>query len=171
MTKIIDFSNGDNKAKVLIVNPNFHITGRPVSLEFKDGLIPTFKISVGCQNSNVTAENVDRIISELNGEERPSIPTDVIVPSGKNPKVASPKLLEKVGGWFISKDQKAFPEGAFEVKEIIIKEKRKYFTINIRGWNNEQYPMIFRGGHSLSKQDIDNIHSMLFKIKNYFEGK
>ena len=168
MTKILDFSNGQNATPVLIVNPNFTLANRNVSIEFKEGLIPTFKVFVGCQTTNVTSENIDRILYELSGQDLPVILTEVIVKIGQNAKTSSPKLIEVAGNWLISKDKKAFDINQYEVKEINIKDKRKYFLVNTRAWDNEKNPMYFRGGFQLSKSDVDNAQMILQKIKDFF---
>jgi hypothetical protein len=167
--KILDFSNGQNIPDLFIVNPGYSIANRNVSIEFKDKGLPTFSVMVGCQTVHITPENIDKILMELKGEELPSTMTQVIVPIGTNPKTASPKLISEVGQWLISKDKKAFEKEKFEVKEISIKEKRRYF---IPGGRYESSGSVhFRGLYRLSKNDEDNILFILSKIQEHFSGE
>ena len=171
MTKILDFSNGTNETPVVIIQPAFKLTGREVYIQFKNGKIPTFEFRVGCNTSNVTGDNVDRILYELAGKELPTLLTPVIVFKGQNAKTSSPKLVETTENWFISKDKRAFPTSEYEIKEINIKEKRKYFLTNPRNWDKDRYPMHFRGGYQLTKSEIDSIQMILQKMKDFFHGE
>lgn len=170
MTKIIDFSNGENSPKATVIQPNFPILSRNVLIEYKEKTEPVFSIAVGCQTSNITADTVNIAISELMGEEKPFVLTKVIVPLGSNPKVSSPKLLDEAGNWLIGSNNKAFSKDQYEVKEINIKDKRKFFSPNKSAWDKNRYPITYRGGYEMSKKDIDNTMSILLKIKDFFEN-
>jgi hypothetical protein len=168
MTKILDFSNGKNIPALIIVNPTYFIANRSISIDFKDGRIPTFMVRVGCQSIGITEENIQKVFKELRGEELPSVLTKVIVPKGTNAKSNSVKLEAETENWLISKDKKAFEKADYEIKEMLIKEKRQYFIPSSKSYNPSMH---FRGGYSLSKTDIDNINSILNKIQEYFQSK
>ena len=168
MPKIIDFTDGESKDRVLIINPNFSLTGREVSITYKESQIPTFKVQVGCHTVNITADTIDKAISEINAEPPKILPTKVIIKTGSTPKTSSPKLKEEAGNWLISISQKAYPNDLFEVKVLDIKEKRRYFYPNDRSWNRKDYPLCARGGHELSRDNIDQVKNILFIIKKHF---
>lgn len=170
-TKIIDFSNGESADQPLLVQPNFKIRGDNVSIEFKSPKwVPTFYIHVGCQGVNMNSDTIQNAIQELNEIPYEPVATEVLVEKGKNPKTSSPRLMESVGNWFITKDGKAFSHDTHEIKVIDIKQKRKYFSPNKRAWNKKEYPLTFRGGYDLSTTDIEKIKSILDKIEKYFNS-
>lgn len=170
-TKVIDFSNGENNLSPLMIQPNFKIRDEIVSVTYKTPKgVPTFYVQVGCQGLNMNADTIKNAIQEINGIAYEPVPTEVIIEKGKVAKTSSPKLKDTAGNWFIGGNNTAFDKATHEIKTIDIKQKRKYFSKNERGWNYKDHPFTFRGGYDLSKMDVDKIKTTLSKIEEYFNG-
>jgi hypothetical protein len=173
--KILDFSNGKKVPPIVVVYPVYdRIAGYSLSINaYPNGVI---RINVGCKSLSIDKNNIDDILAEYRGESRAKTTEKIIVekvPTKSTSSLSSkPRLKDECGKWLISVADKAYDKAMYEVKEIEVSPKKKYFVVGKQAtsdykYRNGNYPLYYVGGNGLPEADAKRIGEILVKCKEF----
>jgi len=147
-----------------IFQPDFKINYEEVDIIFEKG---EFRIKVGCQRCTINKDNVEQMLSELNGGTKGVETVKIILPKGSTRTIKSiksvPIFMDESPDYLISKNKKIYPKDINEVVEKDFELDNDYFTVNkgtVR-YNNYQ----------IQNDSVKRVQHILSVIQDYYASE